>query len=387
MKIGVFTDSYRPYTSGVVRSIELFSREFSQKGHQVYVFGPDYPIFKSRIKSEVGVYRFLSIPVPTFSDFNIPIPISPQLRATIKKIGLDIIHVQSPFLMGRLGTRVARRFGIPLVFTYHTLYDQYTHYFPFPEKTSRKLVQNIGRDFCNKCNLVITPSSPVKSYLNQLGVITPIRVIPTGIDLDEFLNTDDNWLQNKYSIEPDEKILLFVGRLGKEKNLPFLLETFKQILGFMPKTRLVVIGGGPLENYLKKLCEELEIHERVIFTGLLSRHKIVHCYASADIFTFPSVTETQGLVIGEAKAGGLPVVSVEAFGTSDMVIHGEDGFLTDISIDSFKNRILELLRNEQLHHKMSEKAKENARYLSSTHCADLMLQSYEDLLKAKIEAT
>lgn len=380
MKIGIFTDSYRPYTSGVVQSIELFTREYLKKGHKVYVFGPDQPIFKNRIKSEEGVFRFLSIPAPNLTDFNIPIPISPQMRATMKKIGLDIIHVHTPFVMGRLGARAARRFGIPVIFTYHTLYDQYAHYFPFAEKASRKVIQNISRDFCNKCNMVITPSTPVKNYLDELGVVTPIRVIPTGIDLDEFSNNDENWLHNKYSISKDEKILLFVGRLGKEKNLPFLIKAFKQILQVRPKTRLVIIGGGPLEESLKQFCVKLNIENKVIFTGLLSRYKIVHCYASADIFTFPSVTETQGLVIGEAKAGGLPVVAVDAFGASDMVIHGEDGFLTDLSINNFKRRILQLLQSEELYKDMSAKALQNAEYLSSAYCAEKMLQSYHDVL-------
>ena len=385
MKIGFFTDSFRPYTSGVVRSIEVFTKEYTSRGHKVYIFGPDYPLFQTKRKNpkEEDVYRFLSIPAPTFSDYIIPIPVSPQLKSTVKKINLDIIHAHSPFLLGRMGARVARRLGIPLVFTHHTLYEQYVHYFPLARKTSKRMIVNYARDFCNKCNLVITPSFPVKKYLYQMGVRTPIQVIPTGIELEEFKNTDSEWLQRNYSIKPEEKVLLFVGRVGQEKNLPFLLRAFKQVLEVVPDTKLVIVGSGPQENYLRQLCADLNIKNKVIFTGLLPRHKVVHCFASADIFAFPSVSETQGLVIGEAKASGLPVIAIKAYGTADMVSHGEDGFLTDISLRSYKNHILKLLTDENLLRQMSKNALENARYLSSSYYAELMLQNYEQLIKNK----
>ncbi len=380
MKIGIFTDSFRPYTSGVVRSIEVFTREFSKKGHKVYIFGPDTPVFTTRSKHEDGVYRFLSIPAPNLSNFNLPIPISAQLRTTIKKIGLDVIHVHSPFLLGRLGAHVARRMDIPLVFTYHTMYDQYAHYLPFPEKASKKIIISISRDFSNKCNLVITPSTPVKNYIEKIGVTVPIKVNPTGIELDEFTNTDNKWLYNYFKIDENNKILLFVGRLGKEKNIPFLIRSFKEILKSHPCTTLVLIGNGPSEDSLKKQCMDLGIMEKVVFTGLLSRYKIVHCYASSHIFTFPSVTETQGLVIGEAKAAGLPVVSVKAFGTEDMVVHEEDGFLTEVSEEAFIEKINKLLSDQELYNYMSRKALENVHYLSSTYCAETMLRSYEEII-------
>jgi len=383
MKIGIFTDSYRPYTSGVVRSIETFSHEYTRKGHQVYIFGPDAPFSQARSKREEGIYRFLSIPAPTFSDYAIPIPVSPQLRSTIKKLKLDIIHVQSPFLLGRLGARMAKKFKIPLVFTFHTLYDQYVHYVPIARTTSRKVVQYISRDFCNRCNLVITPSSPIKSYLGRMGVNTPIQVVPTGLNLDEFKDTNPRWLHQNFSLQENERILLFVGRLGKEKNLVFLLKSLKKVMEKHQNTRLVLIGSGPQEAQLRKLCRDMNIKDRVVFTGLLSRDQIVHAYASADIFTFPSVTETQGLVIGEAKASGLPIVAINAFGTSDMIKHGEDGYLCKPSQDEFSSRIITLLDNPELYQEMHHKALENSIYLSSSYCADKMINQYQKLIARK----
>lgn len=381
MKIGIFTDSFRPYTSGVVRSIELFSREYTAQGHDVFIFGPDYPLLHP--PKEEGVFRFISLPAPTMPDFSLPIPISIQLGSTIKRIGLDIIHVHAPFLLGSLGARAARRYKLPLVFTFHTLYDQYVHYFPFAEKTSKQIVQAIARDYCNRCNVVVAPSQLVVNYLHRIGVESPIVNIPTGVDIEEFKNLDKNWLVENYGVKPDDTVLLFVGRLGKEKNVTFLIKAFHNILNSYPSACLVMVGKGPQESYLRKLCAKLGITDKVVFTGVLPRDKIVHCYASADLFVFPSVTETQGLVIGEAKATALPVVAIRAFGPAEMVKDEEDGVLTDPSLPAFSSAILRLLQDEKTYHRMSEKALENSTEISASYCAERMLELYQSLIDEK----
>lgn len=378
MNIGFFTDSFRPYTSGVVRSIDLFTREFNNRGHEVYIFGPDYPL--TQYPKEDKVFRFTSIPAPTMPDFSIPIPLSAQLGPTIRRINLEIIHVHSPFLLGRLGAGAARQYGLPLIFTFHTLYELYAHYLPVAQQAVRLLAQAIGRDFCNRCDLVIAPSRLVESYLREIGVNVKVTVIPTGNDLEEFKDADPSWLQDNYQISPTKKILLFVGRLGKEKNILFLLQSFYRTQQVIPDLQLVIAGGGPLEEQLRRLCLNLGIDRKVTFTGLLPRRLLAHCYASADLFVFPSVTETQGLVIGEAKAAGLPVVAIRAFGPAESVVHGEDGFLTDPSIPSFTEAILNLLRDEQLYRRMKEKALANVHLISSGHCAEQMLSLYQSLL-------
>ncbi|MFO8192332.1 MAG: glycosyltransferase family 4 protein [Bacillota bacterium] len=384
MKIGVFTDSFRPYTSGVVRSIELFSREFTSRGHEVYIFGPDYPLLQP--PKEKGVFRFISVPAPTMPEFSLPIPISVQLGSTIKKLKLDIIHSHSPFLLGSMGARAARRFRLPLVFTFHTLYDQYVHYFPFVGNASKHLVQNISRDFCNRCNTVIAPSQLVVNYLDRIGVKSPVVIIPTGIDLDEFKNVNSDWLHENYNIPEDKKVLLFVGRLCKEKNIAFLLKAFQIVEKNFPQVFLVLVGKGPQEFYLRRLIDKMGLKDKILFTGVLPRNKIVHCYASADLFVFPSVTETQGLVIGEAKAVGLPVVTIRAYGPAEMVVNGEDGLLTDPSVNSFAESTLQLLHDRELYKSMSSKALENVRNVSSVNCADRMLNVYQELIDSGLSA-
>ncbi|MBW6463215.1 MAG: glycosyltransferase, partial [Firmicutes bacterium] len=228
MNIGVFTDSFRPYASGVVRSIELFSREYNNRGHLVHIFCPEYPHMKSL--REEGVYRFISVPWPTMTDFSLPIPMSANLNKKIEQLGLDIIHVHSPFLLGRLGARAARHHKLPLVFTFHTLYEQYVHYFPFVETTSKKVIKAIARNFSNSCNVVVAPTQLVENYLRSIGIVTDIVKIPTGIDMGEFKDLDRNWLRNNYGVNPQDKVLLFVGRLGQEKNVVFLIKAFQEVL-------------------------------------------------------------------------------------------------------------------------------------------------------------
>lgn len=385
MKIGVFTDSFRPYTSGVVRSIELFSREYNNLGHEVYIFGPDYPMLHP--PKEEGVFRFVSVPWPTMPDFSLPIPFSAHLGSTIRKIDLDIIHAHSPFLLGRLGARAARRYRLPLVFTFHTLYDQYVHYFPFAENTSKQVVQSIARNFSNRCNTVVAPSQLVVNYLRRIGVEAPVINIPTGVDLAEFKDCSKTWFKDNYGVKPEEKVLLFVGRLGQEKNVTFLLKAFQTVHEQFPETLLALVGKGPQEELLRKMAKQMGIEDRVIYTGVLPRQEIVHCYASADLFVFPSVTETQGLVIGEAKATGLPVVAIRAFGPAEMVNNNEDGILTDPSLPAFTEAIMTLLRDQDLYNRMSKNALENVTNVSSRQCAETMLQVYQDLIDDKAYAT
>jgi 1,2-diacylglycerol 3-alpha-glucosyltransferase len=385
MNIGVFTDSFRPYSSGVVRSIELFSREYTKLGHSVYIFCPDYPLMHSL--EEENVFRFMSVPWPTMTDFSLPVPLSAYLNQTIERLSIDIIHVHSPFLLGRLGARAARRHKLPLIFTFHTLYEQYVHYFPFAENLSKQVVRAIARDFSNRCNVVVAPSQMVADYLRQIGINTLIVKIPTGIDMDEFKELDRNWLKTSYSVRPEEKVLLFIGRLGKEKNITFLLKSFQDVSKCIPDCRLVLVGKGPLEEYLRQLCRQQGIRDKVIFTGELSRQQIVHCYASSDLLVFPSVSDTQGLVIGEAKAAGVPVVAIRAFGPAEMVIHNEDGLLTENSLPAFTKAIIKLLTDKELYEHMSKQSLINAPLISTALCSERMLEVYQQLIDDRAYAT
>jgi 1,2-diacylglycerol 3-alpha-glucosyltransferase len=382
LNIAFFTDSYLPYTSGVVRSIETFSAEFRALGHQVYIFAPDYP----NCPKLENVFRFKSLPSIAHKDFTLAIPISPRLENTLQELKIDIIHVHSPFLLGRLGAKAAKKNRIPLIYTYHTLYDQYVHYVPIAQNFSRWLVRKMSKDFCNLCDLVVTPTSMIEDLLRKYGVRTSIETIPTGINLKNFEKGDHSWLRASYPIAPGDQVLLFVGRLGTEKNLDFLLQAFKAINKQLPNTTLVLVGSGPQELHYKELCRSLGLEERTVFTGTLNQEQVINAYLGSDLFIFASVTETQGLVLGEAHAAGLPIVAVEAFGTKDMVTSGYNGFLTPLKQDVFTTKVLEVLKNPQLYHKFSKNAKISVNSISSFNSAKRLLSCYEEITNRGEEA-
>ncbi|MBU4533278.1 MAG: glycosyltransferase family 4 protein [Eubacteriales bacterium] len=379
MRIAVFTDSYRPYTSGVVRSIETFSEELDALGHRVHIFAPRYGPLAG---VEDAVYRFYSFPSPTNPEFNIAIPISLRLKATLRRLGVDIIHVHSPFMLGRMGARSARDLGLPLVFTYHTLYDHYVHYIPLAQNFTRKVTQHLCAQFSNRCDQVLVPTNVIGDYIRDLGVTVPIRKLPTGINLEQFQNGDPLWFRERFSIAADEKVLLFVGRIGLEKNLAFLLRSFQIVCGMTDnrKVRLFLVGGGPETESLTALSRDLGISDQVVFAGPVSGSEVAHCCAGSDLFVFPSITETQGLVIGEAKAAGLPSVAVNAFGVGEMVIDGEDGFLVEPNESEFAERVGMLLHDDHLLRQFADNARRNAEQLSSRIMARELVSTYEELI-------
>lgn len=380
MKIGFFTDSYLPYTSGVVRSIETFTHELRLRGHDVYIFAPAYR--KNQVK-ENDVYRFFSIPSPTNQEFSLAIPFSWQIRAELKHLKLDLIHVHSPFLLGRLGAALAKRLNLPLVYTYHTLYDQYVHYFPFARSLSRWVVNRLSRDFCNRCDLVVAPTAIVGNMLQGMGVSSALQIIPTGIRLEEWAAGDPSWANQQFSLEGSDQILISVGRLGPEKNIEFLLRSFQFIAREEPAVKLLLVGSGPQARNYVALAGSLGLKDRVIFTGRLRWPQLAHCLARSRVFVFASLTETQGLVLAEAQAAGLPIVALKANGVAEMVRHGTDGYLTTQSSSEFAAAVLKLLRDDLLRKQMSAQAIAAASRLEAGRCAERLEEVYLRLLEEK----
>lgn len=378
MRIGVFSDSYKPYTSGVVTSICTFKDELIKMGHEVFIFAPSYPNYNEH---EENVFRYYSLPSPTNKDYTLALPVYPGMNRLLKKLDLDIIHVHSPVMLGRVGLHYAKKYKIPIVFTYHTLYDQYVHYVPVPQDFAKEVAIKYSTSFCNQCDHVIVPSSEVEEILKK-HVRKPISVIPTGVPLHKFTGPqDDNWLRSHYDIPQENKILLFVGRLTKEKNLEFLIEAFAKVKQSLPNTTLVLTAQGPLEPDLKKLTKSLglSLEREVIFTGALPFDTLVKVYYSSDLFVFSSVTETQGLVLIEAMAAGLPVVAVSAYGVLDMVDSGINGILTECDQDEFSKAIIKVLSNPELYSEYQKNAISKANSLSSTNTAKKLNEVYEDL--------
>ncbi|MFW5787327.1 MAG: glycosyltransferase family 4 protein [Halanaerobiales bacterium] len=376
MKIGFFSESYKPYVSGVVKSIESFKNQFKEKGHKVYIFAPDYP----EARPEDNVFRIKSFPALTHPDFRLPLTFFNKIRDKIKSLQLDIIHTHSPFLAGWLAKYVSQKLNIPLVFTYHTLYEKYSHYAPIGKLLAKKITIKYTKKYCEYCDLIIAPSNYVKKKLQERDILNRILTVPTGIELSLYENKDTDWIQDKYKIDEEEKILLFVGRLGKEKNIDFLLKSFQKISNKIDNVRLMIVGEGPYKKNLESLRDNLGIEKKVIFTGLQPYNKVIDFYLYSDLFVFPSLTETQGLVILEAMAGGLPVVAVDAGGVTAMIDQGENGILVRENINQFVRAVVKILSDEKEYRVYCQNAVKKAAGYSISRMADKLLQGYRDIL-------
>ncbi|HNX29144.1 MAG TPA: glycosyltransferase family 4 protein [Syntrophomonadaceae bacterium] len=382
MRIGIFTDSYKPYTSGVVTSICTFKAELEKLGHKVYIFAPSYHNYH---EEEPDVFRYHSVPAPTNPDYTLAIPVLPGMRQQIKRLNLDIIHVHSPAIMGRVGMHYARLFRLPIVFTYHTLYEQYTHYLPVAQVFAKDMTVKFSSKFCNDCDHVIVPAHETLELLSTYDIITPISVIPTGVPLHKYVKKEGNWLRDNFPIPAENKILLFVGRLTKEKNLEFLINAFKEVHEKRPHTTLVITAQGPLESHLKKIALKLglNLEQDIIFSGAVPYDTLIQVYYAADLFVFSSLTETQGLVLIEAMAAGLPVVAVRASGVQEMVDDGVDGILTELDINQLTEAICKVMDDENLYNYFKTNALLKAQALSSQNMALKQEAVYENLLSKK----
>ncbi|MFA5113271.1 MAG: glycosyltransferase [Candidatus Margulisiibacteriota bacterium] len=343
MKIAFFADSYKPYLSGVTNSAEILVNELRSLGHKVYVLAPRYP---GHVDTDPDIIRF-----PSFSGgypkFRLAIPIVRQIPE------VDIIHSHSPFQAGLLARFVARRRKVPFVYSFHTLFTRYVHYARFVPKTLAKMgIVAYLQAFCRGADQIITPSDMARRVLRAWKIAKPIAVVPSGVELYKYpadFAAARKKLRHKYGIGEHEKVLLYAGRVSKEKNLPFILKAFERLAA--RDTRLVIVGGGPLK---------LPHHKRIVATGEISYPEILSYYLMGDIFVFSSTTETQGMVLAEAKAAGLPVVALFAGGLVDTVRSGVDGYLVRRDLNAYVEHLTRLLEDDALRRKMAQAARSDA---------------------------
>lgn len=377
MKIAFFSESYKPYLSGVTNSIETLSNALTSLGHEVMIFAPDYP---SATRSD-NVHRYPSIRAP-YPGYRLAIPRPFETMEILKRHKIDIIHSHSPYQLGLMSMWCANRLDLPFVFTMHTIFDQYVHYIPLiPTDLTEKLMVGYIKGFADRCDTVIVPTQKAKDHLLLSGTRARIEIIPTGIDLKLFEGLEPERIRKKYKIPATTKVLMYSGRLAQEKNVSFLLRAFKLISGRVKDVLLLIVAGGPLELDLKKLAADLGIFDKVTFTGQIPYPEVLNYYAASDLFVFSSLTETQGLVLAESMAAGTPVVAVNAQGVSDMVRNGENGYLVDNNEAIFADKVIELLNNDALRKSLVDRAKNDVRMFSSGTFAGKVTDIYASLLK------
>ncbi len=377
MRTLIFTNSYKPTVSGVVTSISLFRRGLIEAGEEVHLIAPDY---KNYTDSDPYIYRFPALDLNDTVNISLIMPIMALMAPTVQGLKPDLIHSQHPMLMGGIAADFADDLEIPLIFTFHTRYDEYAQrYVPLVPGLASSVMEEVIRRYLIRCSHIIAPTKSVQelSYRDyQLDV--PVTVVPTPVDLGNYKKLEPGRIINKYGLE-DAEILLFIGRLAEEKNVPLLLNTFAEIAADRPATRLLIVGDGPKENALVNRSKKLGLDHRIIFTGAISHNDIPHYAAAADLFVFPSVTETQGLVLIEAMAAGTPAVAAIAPGSSDVLSAG-GGLLVKPEASKMAEAVLDLLGDPHRRQILSQEALEVADSYSIPSLTARLVEVYEQTI-------
>jgi len=356
VRVALFTNNYAPFCGGVTTSVETLRRGLAGRGHDVWVFAPRFP----GAADDPHVVRYPSIPAATYPEFALAIPFSRAIAARARALAIDVFHAQHPFLLGPTARRLARQQGRPLIFTYHTRYEKYAHYVPLQRALVEAAAVRLSTRFAARATAVIAPSAVIRDELLGRGVRAPLAVVPTGIDLTRFCPGDGQAARRALGLAAEERVLLYVGRLDREKSVERILLAFERIANTVPRTRLLLVGQGTQAEALRRLAGSLPIADRIRFLGLRPHAALPVCYRAADLFVFASETETQGLVLAEAAACGLPAVAVAAPGCDEVVQDGASGLLTKPEPAALAEAAIGLLVDAERRRVMGVRAREVA---------------------------
>lgn len=324
MKIVFLTNTYLPHVGGVARSVSSFAMHYRKLGHRVLIVAPE---FSDVPENEEDVIRVPAIQNFNGSDFSVALPIPTGLTESIKEFGPDVIHSHHPFLLGSTAVRLARYLNVPLVFTHHTLYEQYTHYVPGDSTNLQKFVIELATRYANLCDQVFAPSESIRDLITERGVTTPIDVVPTGVELRKFSAGKGERFRSKNNIPDNAFVIGHMGRLAPEKNLDFLCQAVSRVMKKNPKVWFLVVGTGSSEDKVRAYFKKAKLDDRMRMAGVLQAQGLADALAAMNLFAFTSQSETQGMVLTEAMATGLPVVALDASGAREVVEDGVNGRL------------------------------------------------------------
>ena len=388
MRIGIFTDTYTPFINGVTTSVLMLKKALEKKGHIVYIVTVNAENMQYKQEENGRVIRIPGVPIGIY-DYRLTGIYPVKAIKIIRKWNLDIIHSQTEFGIGTFARILSKQLGIPLVHTYHTMYEDYVHYIThgYFNRSSKKIVEYLTLFYCDKTisELVVPTKKAYELFKQKYKVDRNVYIVPTGIDVEKFYRENNpkfnrNHKRKELGIDVKDFVILFVGRIGSEKNIELLLSSMKSLMNVSKSIKLLVVGDGPdLENY-QKYIEKNKLEDHVIFAGKVPWENIVEYYLIADVFATASHTETQGLTVIEAMAASLPVVCIDDESFTDTVIHNLNGLV-------FKNRreykkcMMTLFRDRNLLDKLSKQARISAETHSSKYFAEQILDVYRIAIK------
>ena len=390
MRIGIFTESWTPYISGLVTSEVMLKNALEKLGHEVYVVTANLESFTYEYNEKERIYRIPGIPTGIYDSRLTGIyPIKAIKK--IKEWDLDVIHSQTEFAIGTFARIFAKQYDIPIVHTYHTMYEDYVHYITkgYFDAPSKKIVEYLTKFYCDKTidELIVPTNKTYDLFKEKYRYERNVHIIPTGIEIERFYKEKINQekliiLKEKLKLNLNDIVLLFVGRVASEKDIEFLINNHSKILKNNKNVKLLIVGDGPdLENY-KKLSKKQKIEDNVIFTGKVSWDDIPLYYSLSDIFVTASHTETQGLTVVEAMAASVPVVALNDESFRNTVIDGLTGYLFD-NKKEYINEIVELVNDKEKRINMGNQGRINSEAYSSKYFAERVLHVYKLALNGR----
>lgn len=380
MRIGIFTDAYKPLITGVVNSVDLLRRGLEAHGHQVFIVAPS---FAGYTDVETCVIRYPAINLPSRVPTPLAIPIAPRVFRRIAALRLDVIHSQHPFAVGRAAAAIAARLDLPLVYTFHTQYEQYAHYVPLHPALVRWAVRRMVATYASHCDVVVTPGPSIVGLLRSYGIHQPVEIVHNGIDLSMFERARPGDLRARLGIPASAPVAIYAGRLALEKNLEFLLASFRLAAEIVPEAQLLLVGEGADLDRLRRLAAAADLAGRVRFTGAVPYADIPAYYAASDVFVMTSLTEVRPLAIIEAMAAGLPVVALDAPGAADTVTAGMDGLLAPPDTADFAAALARVMREGDLRRALGANARAAARQYSFLTTSRRLADIYASAVEAR----
>jgi 1,2-diacylglycerol 3-alpha-glucosyltransferase len=379
MRIGMMADIYKTQVSGVTNSIALSKRWLEKEGHEVFIFtfGDD-----DVVDNEKNIIRTTGVPVV---DTGIYLNLRYNRRARHLLYSMDITHVHHPFVSGSLAMRYCVPRNIPIVFTNHTRYDLLTQaYLPIlPETIGDAALKAYLSPFYRACDLVIVPSASMQHILKEhFGLISPVEVIPNGLDLTPYREDIQPIDRSKFGFSTNDVISIYVGRLSPEKNLSLLLRAFYGVAMTYDHVRLLVVGDGPERENLEAQVKHMDIDTKVFFTGMVDYKEIPSYLACSDIFVTPSSAETFGLSTVEAMAAGLPTLGIDSPGTGDIIEDGVTGLVTSDDLAVFTAKLVLLSTNHELRRVMGKQAIQASKKYDIQTTTNILIQHYQQLVEA-----